>query len=957
VDLATAPDPQLGVCMQSLARELHTNPIPNDESGRWWWSASVTTGEGMQQFVNGMLHCIRTRLELDSESCEGKREPLIRHARQRMHMENAAGYLEQFLRGMDGEDGRLNVVLGAEELRYAAREIGQITRTVTVDDVLDAPSRSYAPAGAADEQLQPPSADPSSASSASAKQSTSKETPDTVDEEAEKRAARRSQYYSAASDPRLRKEWEEILRQDPRSRSGRPRSAGAGYGALNSVKRSSSLSSSVYTAPLVRNGPSTPSTNPQKDEDDKDEFFTPHTSPQASPSTAALDLATVSSSMQSLNVAAADSSRLSQQSRQTRDISNTSSNSSYSSYASSVASSDANYSNYSWGTRTGSEDTHITVASSRASRHSKHSSDPTSEYGSATPDWAKEMRRLVPYDGTAPYASRRANSEPSNVSVTSSRSRSSRSSGSSRRSKTEPIRPRARRRMSEIQEEVEDDGDDVSRSSRDEDGPLNADGMTRTTQVSPLGMPQRRKSQSSQSRPNGRKQSLGTHSETSSVSSTRTVDLPSLVPHAEPATYTSFVFPRTSYQPSKHPDRITNSVDIVHSGVGSTTMSTISITKHGAEILNRNRKFYLPGLMSPRNSTDTPSHLLEDGSPIVSLSSHTPTPSKIQSNQVLVHVCCVALDGIDVLITREKSKSADGYGFVPGRGFCGRIIEAGLGVSNVRKGDWVVGLLDLTKSGALSEFVIVDKRRVHRSPIPTSSLTAEHLAVLAVSGVAAHRATSTIPGPVKDSRILVLQAHDGAGALATQELVADGAKVTVQIPNADQVEKLRGLNLESIKVGTPLAVLESLAGEEGPPFNAVLDTVGGKDIWEACKRILGATGQFTTLVGDSPEAVLSFNAHVKSNMRSLKLAFRKSDNKSIGYEWVSPSAEVDQEGNDIRDSLAAACSLATNGYVRPRISSHLIATFERAPDILNGTRKNSPAAELMAGAVAVVRLQ
>ncbi|KAG8774704.1 hypothetical protein FRC15_001108 [Serendipita sp. 397] len=820
--------------------------------------------------------------------------------------------------------------------------------------IFNHPSRSYSSPDAANEQSQGDLADASNASPVSAKQSETKVTVVTVDEEAEKRAARRSQYYSAASDPRLRKEWEQILRQDPRSRTRRPRSAGAVYTSHNGVRRSSSLSTQVYTATPTVNGSSNSPTNTQKEDDDKDEFFTPHTSPQASPHTAALDLATVTPPMQSLNVAAADGARQTQQSRQNREFSSASSNRSY---ASSVTSSDGNYSNYSWGT--GSEETQITVVSSRASRHSKHSSDPTSDYGNATPEWAKNMRRLVPSEGTTGFASRRTVSEPSNVSVVSSRSSSSRSSGNGRRSKTEPIRPRTRRRMSEIQEEAEDD-DDVSRSSQDEETPLDADGMTRPTQVSPFGVlnsPQRRKSQSSQTRSNGRKQALSTHSETSSVSSIRTVDLPSLIPHAEPATYTSLVFPRASYQPSKHPERITNSVDMIHSGVGSTTMSTISITKHGAEILNRNRKFSLPGLLSPRNSTDTPSHLLEDGAPIVSLSSHTPTPSKVQSNQVLVRVCCVALEGIDILLTREKSKSADGYGFVPGRGFCGHIIEAGLGVSNVRKGDWVIGLLDLSKSGALSEFVVVDKRRVHKSPVPTSSLTAEHLAVLAVSGVAAHRATSTFPGPIKDSKVLVLQAHDGSGALATQELVAAGAQVTVQIPDAGQVEKLRGLSLESVKVGTPLSVLGAFKGAEVPPFNAVLDTVGGKDIWEACKRIFGPTGQFTTLVGDSPEAVLSFNAHVKSNMRSLKLAFRKNDNRSIGYEWVSPSAEVDQEGKDIRDSLAAACSLATDGHVRPRISPHLITTFERAPDILNGIRKESLAGELLAGAVAVVRLQ
>jgi len=254
---------------------------------------------------------------------------------------------------------------------------------------------------------------------------------------------------------------------------------------------------------------------------------------------------------------------------------------------------------------------------------------------------------------------------------------------------------------------------------------------------------------------------------------------------------------------------------------------------------------------------------MADGTSIVSLTSHTPTPCKIQTNQVLVRVCCVALEGLDILLTREKSKNVDGYGFIPGRGFCGRVVEAGSGVLNLRKGDWVMGLLDVAKvraplwnwdsihsyayqCGALSEFVIVDKRRTAHCPPPTVSLTAEHLSVLAVCGVAAYRATSTLPGPLRESRILVLQAHDGAGALVAQQLVASGARVTVQIDSVEFIEKLRGLKLEAIKIGAPLAVLRALGNQDeagSGAFDAVIDTVGGKEVWESCKAVFGSTGQ------------------------------------------------------------------------------------------------------------------
>jgi tRNA modification GTPase len=58
-------------------------------------------------------------------------------------MENAVGFLEAFLRCVDGEEAGRNVVLGAEELRYAAKEIGDISRSVTADDVLDAVFKNF----------------------------------------------------------------------------------------------------------------------------------------------------------------------------------------------------------------------------------------------------------------------------------------------------------------------------------------------------------------------------------------------------------------------------------------------------------------------------------------------------------------------------------------------------------------------------------------------------------------------------------------------------------------------------------------------------------------------------------------------------------------------------------------------------------------------------------------------
>lgn len=139
---------------------------------------------------------------------------------------------------------------------------------------------------------------------------------------------------------------------------------------------------------------------------------------------------------------------------------------------------------------------------------------------------------------------------------------------------------------------------------------------------------------------------------------------------------------------------------------------------------------------------------------------------------------------------------------------------------------------------------MVDKRRVHRVMGPSAAMSAEQLTVLAVTGVFAHRAVNTLPGPLKGSRVLVLQGQNMLGALIVQQLVADGAEVTAQINKPEELNSVKSLGVKAVKIGEPLAVIEAL---EDSCFDAVIDNVGGKDIWETSRRLFGAVGQVCSL--------------------------------------------------------------------------------------------------------------
>ncbi|KAJ7283330.1 hypothetical protein C8J57DRAFT_1054917 [Mycena rebaudengoi] len=427
--------------------------------------------------------------------------------------------------------------------------------------------------------------------------------------------------------------------------------------------------------------------------------------------------------------------------------------------------------------------------------------------------------------------------------------------------------------------------------------------------------------------------------------------------------------------------------------------------------------------------------------------------------------------------TTDESGAPAQVGFIPGRSFVGRVLECGWEVNDdvVKRGEWVVGLLDVRKSGALAEFITVDRHRIQRVPHPrmnassgrpasistgrpTSSassasprtprrppLTLPELALLPLCGVAAHRAVRTFAflgtvleetprlvrgasagsmdtmrgaaavsnGKSGDShapdgggrrRVLVLGGHSGIGGLAARMLVRLGWRVCVHAPamwfegkesdgEDDEgmhheekgegqegrerrymhgvQERVRAWGAADGGRGATVRAVERLI-EDKDVFDAVLDTVGGKEVWEAGEKLLrngdkGAGGngggpkQFTTTVGDWPaRPVPTAGDNFKAGLRAMrgnnnatqdeeggkkaKKAKTKAGKKGgegasskskVRYAWVSCAQDVDWEGEDVRDTLAAVLRLAVEDGVRPHAGAREVP-FERAERTFGG---------------------
>lgn len=358
-----------------------------------------------------------------------------------------------------------------------------------------------------------------------------------------------------------------------------------------------------------------------------------------------------------------------------------------------------------------------------------------------------------------------------------------------------------------------------------------------------------------------------------------------------------------------------------------TTMATIAVTSgafRSKSLRKRKSSADVAGLESARSSRvsvdSMPDGLMEELQRTkMSMTAHTPPPRKLTSTQVLVQVITCAIDETDRQLLREKIRSENAYGFVPGRSFCGRVMETGWEVKRMRKGDVVFGLQSSRKCGALAEFMTIDQDLIVKAP--EDCLTTEEIAALPAVGVMAYQMMTNHCSQLKrGSRILILNAHDGVGLLTMQEAANLGLIIVAQCPTSvsDGVALCEANGANEVVIGDPLWALNSLHESS---FDLVLDTVGGRRVYDAARRILAYEGQFCTCVGDMSSSV---NPNLKSHLRSLRRSFFKKDTKHIGYEWIAVDV-----GEDCREALESVKLAAEKGLICPRLQS--ILSFADAP--------------------------
>ena len=262
---------------------------------------------------------------------------------------------------------------------------------------------------------------------------------------------------------------------------------------------------------------------------------------------------------------------------------------------------------------------------------------------------------------------------------------------------------------------------------------------------------------------------------------------------------------------------------------------------------------------------------------------------------------------------------------------------------------------------------------VHRDLLtqaPNGVLSLEQIAAVGLSGIMAYQAMDELCSKLpKGSKLIILNAHEGVGAIALQLSLAlrpaADLWVVAHFPPdfADGNEILRQLGANETLSGEVLAALQSLREST---YDAVLDTIGGKRIYDTARQVLHEDGMFgrrcrlvyvacrssvafaVTTVGDAL-APPTQGGHWK---KSLKALFKpRSDVQKVSTDDANGSSTADTSSQRItywfpspeehspRVALDRLREICEQGQLRPVVKR--VYKFEDGANAFKGQAEQS----------------
>jgi len=289
-------------------------------------------------------------------------------------------------------------------------------------------------------------------------------------------------------------------------------------------------------------------------------------------------------------------------------------------------------------------------------------------------------------------------------------------------------------------------------------------------------------------------------------------------------------------------------------------------------------------------------------------------PPITSPSQVLVKVVAASVNPLDAMMSRGYGQTMfDGikcaksslcehqpkhhFPLVLGRDFSGEVVDVGMGVRNLNRGDEVWGAIWPWDGGSHQEYLAVDASCISKGPTVLSHIDRASIPYAALTAWSALTGPAGLgPDTAGGKRVLVLGGAGGVGVMVVQLLSLWGAKViaTASAGDAGMVSKLGAKVVLDYSSPTLWNELQELSR-----FDIVLDAAGigqssplleyqplvhtGGAVVTLSSPVLNNVNQFGLLGGavSSLSHMLQQNVNTFKDFRTTRWAFFRPDQSAL----------------------------------------------------------------------------